>query len=105
MIWSDTDIFEDENHVVMGKSAQIKFGTDGWRAIIAEDYTLENLRRVSLGTALWMKNNGLKSALIGHDCRFGGRLFLEETARVLASHGIKVLVADGFVSTPMVSLR
>ena len=104
MIWSDTDIFEDENHVVMGKSAQIKFGTDGWRAIIAEDYTLENLRRVSLGTALWMKNNGLKSALIGHDCRFGGRLFLEETARVLASHGIKVLVADGFVSTPMVSL-
>ncbi|MBK7880455.1 MAG: phosphoglucomutase/phosphomannomutase family protein [Saprospiraceae bacterium] len=88
----------------MNKPAQIKFGTDGWRAIIAEDYTLENLRRVCMGTVLWMKKNELKSALIGHDCRFGGRLFLEESARVFASHGIKVFVADGFVSTPMISL-
>ncbi|MBL7822523.1 MAG: phosphoglucomutase/phosphomannomutase family protein, partial [Saprospiraceae bacterium] len=68
----------------MNKPAQIKFGTDGWRAIIAEDYTLENLRRVCMGTVLWMKKNELKSALIGHDCRFGGRLFLEESARVFA---------------------
>lgn len=83
---------------------QIKFGTDGWRAVIAEAYTVENLRRVSRATAVWMKSKGMKSALIGHDCRFGGRMFLEESARVLASEGIRVLAADGFVSTPMVSL-
>ncbi|MEO6191027.1 MAG: phosphoglucomutase/phosphomannomutase family protein, partial [Saprospiraceae bacterium] len=82
----------------------IKFGTDGWRAIIAEDYTIENIRRVATGTALWMKSKNMKQLVIGHDCRFGGRMFLEETAIVIASHGIKVLMAEGFVSTPMVSL-
>ncbi len=83
---------------------QIKFGTDGWRAVIAEAYTVENLRRISRATAIWMKSKGMKSALIGHDCRFGGQIFLEETARILASEGIRVWAAKGFVSTPMVSL-
>lgn len=82
----------------------IKFGTDGWRAIIAEDYTIENVRRISTATALWMLSKNLNKVVIGHDCRFGGRMFMEETARVLASHGIKVLYANIFVSTPMVSL-
>ena len=83
---------------------QIKFGTDGWRAIIADDYTLENVMRVATGTALWMKQNKLKKVVIGHDCRFGGQLFAEATARVMGAHGIKVSIAKGFVSTPMVSL-
>ena len=83
---------------------QINFGTDGWRAVIAEAYTVENLRRISRATAIWMKSKGMKSALIGHDCRFGGQIFLEETARILASEGIRVWAAKGFVSTPMVSL-
>lgn len=82
----------------------IRFGTDGWRAIIAKDYTLENLQRVALGTALWMKSRGLSSVVIGHDCRFGGPLFAETTARVMAAQGIRVLLARDFVSTPMVSL-
>lgn len=82
----------------------IKFGTDGWRAIIADDYTLENVKRVAEATALWMKKNKLKKAVIGHDCRFGGKMFAEATAQVLGSYGIKVHLAVGFVSTPMVSL-
>lgn len=84
--------------------SQIKFGTDGWRAIIALDYTVDNVKRVAEGTALWLKQNGGKQAVIGHDCRFGGQLFSETSAQVLGAHGIKVFLAKGFISTPMVSL-
>jgi phosphomannomutase len=83
---------------------QIKFGTDGWRAIIAKDYTVDNVKRVAEGTALWMVKNGFTKVVIGHDCRFGGQMFTETTARVFGAHGIKVNMAKGFVSTPMVSL-
>ncbi len=83
---------------------QIKFGTDGWRAIIADDYTVANVRRVAQATALWMKERGHDKAVIGYDCRFGGKMFSEEAARVLGAQGIKVFWAPDFVSTPMVSL-
>jgi phosphomannomutase len=85
---------------------KIKFGTDGWRAIIAEDYTVDNVARVSLATAKWVaakfKN---PSIVIGHDCRFAGALFVETAIKVFVSHGVKVFTTDkGFVSTPMISL-
>ena len=82
----------------------IKFGTDGWRAIIADDYTVENVKRVAEATARFMKQHKMKKAVIGHDCRFGGLLFVSTTARVLGAYGIKCHVASDFVSTPMVSL-
>lgn len=82
----------------------IKFGTDGWRAIIADDYTVDNVKRVAEATALYMKQSKMKKAVIGFDCRFGGHLFASTTARVLGAHGIKVIMAPTFVSTPMVSL-
>lgn len=82
----------------------IKFGTDGWRAIIADDYTVDNVKRVAEATALWLKNNHKSKVVIGHDCRFAGQLFAETTARVLGALGIKSALAKGFVSTPMVSL-
>jgi phosphomannomutase len=83
----------------------IKFGTDGWRAIIAKDFTVENLSRVAEATAQWLiKNKKSPSVVIGHDCRFAGELFSETTTKILAHHGIKVFLAKGFVSTPMVSL-
>jgi len=83
----------------------IKFGTDGWRAIIADDYTVDNVKRVAEATALFMKKHKMKKAVIGHDCRFGGLLFASTTARVLGAYGIQVHIASaGFVSTPMVSL-
>lgn len=83
---------------------KIKFGTDGWRAIIAKEYTVDNVIRVAIATALFVKQKGGKSVVVGHDCRFGGPMFAETTAQVLAAHGIKVYLGKGFVSTPMVSL-
>lgn len=83
---------------------QIKFGTDGWRAIIALDYTVENVKRVAEGTAHWLKKRGGKSIVIGHDCRFGGEMFAEIATQVFGAFGYKVYLAKGFVSTPMISL-
>lgn len=83
----------------------IKFGTDGWRAIIAKEFTTNNVARVAWATAIWLlKNNNSNTVVVGHDCRFGGELFAEVTTKVLTHHGIKVKLAKGFVSTPMVSL-
>lgn len=83
----------------------IKFGTDGWRAVIAKEFTTDNVARVAEATAQWVLAKQLKPlVVVGHDCRFGGELFAEVTAKVLASHKIKVFLANGFVSTPMISL-
>jgi phosphomannomutase len=84
---------------------KIKFGTDGWRAIIAKDFTVENVARVTEATAEWLKKNSNDpSVVIGHDCRFAGELFAEAAAIVMMVKGVKVKLARGFVSTPMVSL-
>jgi len=84
---------------------KIKFGTDGWRAIIGLDYTVYNVARVSAALATWLlKKGGDCSVVVGHDCRFGGRMFSETVAGILCERGVKVLMADGFVSTPMISL-
>ena len=68
----------------------IKFGTDGWRAIIGREYTVDNVKRVAEGTAKWMKAQGYDKVVIGHDCRFGGQMFAETTTRVMGAYGIKV---------------
>lgn len=83
--------------------SKIKFGTDGWRAIIAEDFTVNNVLRVSEAVSQYVKNKGKNKIVIGHDCRFAGRLFMENAMRVFVANGIEVLYAEGFVSTPMVS--
>ena len=83
----------------------IKFGTDGWRAIIAKEYTFDNLARVTEATADWLNANGESpSVVVGYDCRFQGELFARHTANILAHHGIKVWISPDFSSTPMVSL-
>ncbi len=85
---------------------KIKFGTDGWRAIIADDFTVANVKRVAYATAIWLKDNFEKpTAVVGCDPRFAGPLFADTTAAVLASQGVKVFRAENtFVSTPMISL-
>ena len=86
-------------------TTKIKFGTDGWRAIIAEEFTTDNVARVSVATAKWLKANFSEpSVVIGHDCRFAGKLFMDIAAKVFVNEGIKVLMATEMVSTPMVSL-
>ncbi|MES2704777.1 MAG: phosphoglucomutase/phosphomannomutase family protein [Bacteroidota bacterium] len=84
---------------------KIKFGTDGWRAIIAQDFTVYNVARVSKGLADWLlPQHSNPTVVVGHDCRFGGQLFAETAAKVLCANGVKVLLAKGFISTPMISL-
>lgn len=84
----------------------IKFGTDGWRAVIADDFTFANLERVALATARYFKGhkkirNGL---VIGYDARFMSREFAEKSAEVIANAGIRVKLANSIVTTPMISL-
>ncbi len=85
-------------------STKIKFGTDGWRAIIAKEFTTENVTRVTEAVAEWLlKKYPNPSVVIGHDCRFAGELFVETAVKVLAAHNIKVYMGEDFVSTPMIS--
>ena len=84
---------------------KIKFGTDGWRAIIAKEYTVNNVARVSIACGEWLnKNFDFPSVVIGYDTRFGGILFAQTVTKVLLSMGVKVYFSEKFVSTPMVSL-
>jgi phosphomannomutase len=84
----------------------IKFGTDGWRAVIADDYTFANLERVAVATArYYRKHRKIRNGLvIGYDARFMSREFAEKSAEVIANAGIRVKLADSIVTTPMISL-
>ncbi len=84
----------------------IKFGTDGWRAIIADDYTYENVRRVAAAIACYVHQHEdpSKGLLLAYDTRFGSRRFAEVTAEVLASTGIAVSLAGDYTPTPALSL-
>jgi len=81
--------------------AEIKFGTDGWRAIIAEDYTFENLKIVSQAVADYAGPG--KSIAVGYDTRFMSRDFARSAARVLAANGIEVTLSDTAIPTPALS--
>ncbi len=87
----------------------IVFGTDGWRGLIAEDFTFENIRVVALATARFLNSLTDKKAsptvVVGYDTRFLSKEFAIETARVLASQGIIVHLTDSFASTPQVSFH
>jgi len=83
---------------------RIKFGTDGWRAIIAKDYTVENVASVSFACATWINNKYKEpKVVVGYDTRFGGAMFAEVVTKVLASKGIEVFTSGSFVPTPAVS--
>lgn len=84
----------------------IKFGTDGWRAIIAKDYTFENLKIVSLATGRYFlaHPNVANGVCVGYDTRFMSRQFAECVAEIFSSLGIKTFLSDSFLPTPAVSL-
>ncbi len=83
----------------------IKFGTDGWRGVIADDYTFENVRRVAGAIAAYVlkKEDPKKGIVIGYDTRFGSRRFAQATAEVIAGAGIAVKIADDYTPTPALS--
>lgn len=83
----------------------IKFGTDGWRAVIAKEFTVENVGRISHATAQWMVANFENpTVVLGHDCRFAGEMFAEVVTKVMVASGVKVYLSKGITSTPMISL-
>ena len=86
-------------------AAEIKFGTDGWRGVIAEDYTFENVRRVAGAIAAYiLKNeNPAHGVVIGYDTRFASRRFAEASAEVIARAGIPVKLANDYTPTPALS--
>jgi alpha-D-glucose phosphate-specific phosphoglucomutase len=84
---------------------QIKFGTDGWRGVIADDYTFENVRRVAGAIAAYVLKNEdpSRGLVIGYDTRFGSRRFAQAAAEVLAAAGIPVKIANDYTPTPALS--
>jgi len=84
---------------------QIKFGTDGWRAVIADDFTFANVRIVAEAIAAYVheKEDATKGIAIGYDTRFGSDRFARACAEVVASTGIPVLLADRITPTPALS--
>src|ERR1035438_7026171 len=86
-------------------TTQIKFGTDGWRGIIADDYTFENVRRVGNAIAHYVHENedATKGLVVGYDTRFGSRAFAEAICEVLAEAGIVVHLSDDYTPTPALS--
>lgn len=83
----------------------IKFGTDGWRGRIAEDYTFDNLRRCAQGFAEYLLENGHKGewVVVGHDKRFHSENFAATVAQVLAANGLRVYLTQGATPTPVIS--
>ena len=84
---------------------QIKFGTDGWRGLIADDYTFENVRRVAHAMAHYVHKHedASKGVFIAYDTRFGSRRFAEAAAEAIASTGLHVRLANDYTPTPALS--
>jgi phosphomannomutase len=84
---------------------KIKFGTDGWQAVIAKDFTITNIIKIAYAASQWLTRKYKDpSAVVGYDCRFAGEMFMEAVAKIFASRGVRVYIPEHFVSTPMVSL-
>ena len=83
----------------------IEFGTDGWRGIISEDFTFNNVRLVSEGIANYVNSNreAGKGIVVGYDARFLSAEYAADCAAVLAGKGIKVWLADSILTTPALS--
>jgi phosphoglucomutase len=82
----------------------IKFGTSGWRAIIADEFTFVAVRHVSQAIATWIKRNSKDTRIVvGYDTRFMAEVFAAESARVLAASGLEPLLCDRPTPTPAIS--
>ena len=83
----------------------IKFGTDGWRAIIGEDFTFDNVRLCAQGAADMLKSHNLaqRGFVVGYDTRFASAQFAAAVAEVMAANGIPTLLCDRTAPTPTVA--
>jgi phosphoglucomutase len=86
-------------------ATQIKFGTSGWRAVVAEEFTVENIRRAVTGIARYVaaeKPNGAR-LIVGRDPRFMGEMFVDIAAGIFEAHGVQPLVISDAAPTPAIS--
>lgn len=86
-------------------SVDIRFGTDGWRGVIAEDYTFANVRRCAHGFATYLRQQGRQDewVVVGFDKRFHSENFAAAAAEVLAANGLRVYLTDGATPTPVIA--
>ncbi|MEP6719554.1 MAG: phosphoglucomutase/phosphomannomutase family protein [bacterium] len=83
----------------------IKFGTDGWRAVIARDYTFENVERVAQAYADYLLREGDTQpfVVVGYDRRFLSEMFAKRAAEVLAGNGLRISLFNEAAPTPLIS--
>ena len=83
----------------------IKFGTDGWRGVIAQDFTFDNVRACAQGVADYLKQTGLaqRGLIVGYDNRFASEDFASAAAEVIAGNEIKVYLCPKVTPTPVIS--
>ena len=86
------------------KQSPIKFGTDGWRAIIADEFTFENVRYCAQGTADYVNSTGMagRGMIVGWDTRFQSEAFAEAVAEVLAGNGVPARLCNAPAPTPVI---
>lgn len=84
---------------------KITFGTDGWRGVIAEDYTFDSVRRCAQGFASYLLEKGKKDqwVVVGYDKRFSSENFAAAVAEVLAGNGLRVYLTDDATPTPIIA--
>jgi alpha-D-glucose phosphate-specific phosphoglucomutase len=84
---------------------KIGFGTDGWRGVIAEEYTFDNVRRAAQGFASYLVEQGKQGqwVVVGYDKRFASEDFAAATAEVLAGNGFNVYLTNGATPTPVIA--
>src|SRR5882757_3065864 len=89
----------------MTNDHSIKFGTDGWRAVIADDFTFDNVRRVvgAIASYVLKHENAKSGVVVGYDTRFASNTAARIAAEILAKGGIPVFLANDYTPTPAVS--
>ena len=87
-------------------ATEIKFGTDGWRGVIADDFTFDNVRRVAGAIASYILQNedARQGVVVGYDTRFASKLAAHVAGEVIGAAGIPVTLASDYTPTPAISL-
>ena len=85
--------------------ARIRFGTDGWRGLIAQDFTFDNVALCAQGVANYLRQEGIahKGLVVGYDTRFASEEFAGRVAEVMAGNGIVTFLSDRAAPTPVIS--
>jgi len=88
----------------MATTTKIEFGTDGFRGVIADDFTFENVEKITHATGLYvLETTNLKTILIGYDPRFMADKFAKFCAEILSKSGFRVLLSSKVVPTPVIA--